>query len=207
MTMLARLARHLSSAAMLVGLLGPLALGSPPVAAEPVNPIGGVRFEPQVLLAGQPLLLNGTGLRARFIFKGYAAGLYLGQRASNADAVVAQAGAKRLQMRLLIDVPADEFIKAFHQGIERNNPPEVRARRAERVVLFDALLRPLGEIHKGDAVNLDFLPGQGLLFWHNGRQLGAAIPGEDFYGALLRVFVGEHVSDERLRAGLLGQPA
>ena len=207
MNLPARLARLLSPAASLVVLLSSLALGSPSAAAEPVNPIGGVRFEPQVQLAGQQLLLNGTGLRAQFIFKGYAAGLYLGQRANNAEAVVAQGGAKRLQMRLLIDVPADQFIKAFHQGIERNNPPEVRARLAERAALFDALLRPLGEIHKGDAVNLDFLPGQGLLFWHNGRQLGAAIPGEDFYGALLRVFVGEHVSDERLRAGLLGQPA
>jgi len=206
MNLPARLARLFWSVPLLVGLLGPLAPGSNAWAAEPVNPIGGVRFEPQVQLAGQALLLNGTGLRARFMFKGYAAGLYLGQRASNADTVVAQAGAKRLQMRLLIDVPADEFIKAFHQGIERNNPPEVQARLAERVALFDALLRPLGEIHKGDAVNLDFLPGQGMVFWHNGRQLGAAIPGEDFYGALLRVFVGEHVSDERLRAGLLGQP-
>ena len=183
-----------------------LALGAPAFAAGPLNPIGGVRFEPQLQLAGQALLLNGTGLRAVLWLKGYAAGLYLGQRAANADAVVAQAGAKRLQLRLLMDVPADEFIKAFHQGVERNNPPEVQASLAERAARFDALLRPLGEIHKGDAVNLDFVPGQGLLFWHNGRQLGPAIPGEDFYGALLRVFVGEHVSDERLRAGLLGKP-
>ena len=183
-----------------------LALGSPAFAAGPLNPIGGVRFEPQLQLAGQSLLLNGTGLRAVLWLKGYAAGLYLGQRAANADAVVAQAGAKRLQLRLLMDVPADEFIKAFHQGVERNNPPEVQASLAERAARFDALLRPLGEIHKGDAVNLDFVPGQGLLFWYNGRQLGSAIPGEDFYGALLRVFVGEHVSDERLRAGLLGKP-
>ena len=183
-----------------------LALGSPAFATGPLNPIGGVRFEPQLQLAGQSLLLNGTGLRAVLWLKGYAAGLYLGQRAANADAVVAQAGAKRLQLRLLMDVPADEFIKAFHQGVERNNPPELRASLAERAARFDALLHPLGEIHKGDVVNLDFVPGQGLLFWYNGRQLGPAIPGEDFYGALLRVFVGEHVSDERLRAGLLGKP-
>ena len=183
-----------------------LALGSPAFAAGPLNPIGGVRFEPQLQLAGQALLLNGTGLRAVLWLKGYAAGLYLGQHAASAEAVVAQAGAKRLQLRLLLDVPADEFIKAFHQGIERNNTPEMQASLAERAARFDALLHPLGEIHKGDTVNLDFVPGQGLLFWHNGRQVGAAIPGEDFYGALLRVFVGEHVSDERLRAGLLGKP-
>ena len=174
-------------------------------AAEPTNPIGGVRFDPQVQLGGQPLLLNGTGLRAILFFKGYAAALYLAQRASTADAVVAQAGAKRLQMRLLLDVQAAEFIKAFRVGLERNMPPDQQAALAERAARFEALLKPLGELKKGDAVNLDFVPGQGLLFWHNGRQVGSAIPGDDFYGGLLRVFIGEKVSDDKLRAGLLGK--
>lgn len=188
-------------------LLLPLLAGPASRAAEPTNPISGVRFDRQAQLAGQDLVLNGTGLRAVLFLKGYAAGLYLGRRAADGDAAVAQPGAKRLQLRLLLDVPAAEFVKAFHQGIERNNPPELQARLAERANRFDALLKPLGTLKKGDVVNLDFLPNQGLQFWHNGRQLGQAIPGDDFYGALLRVFVGVHVSDERLRAGLLGRPA
>ena len=211
-------ARLLRAALMLTPLLAlPLARAAdPPTPARvthpahptnPTNPIGGVRFEPQVQLAGQPLLLNGTGLRAVLFLKGYAAGLYLAQRAGDADAVVALPGAKRLQLRLLLDVPAADFVKAFHLGLERNNPAELQARLADRAARFDALLKPLGELKKGDLVNLDFLPGTGLQFWHNGRQLGEPIAGEDFYGALLRVFVGEHVSDERLRSGLLGRPA
>ena len=191
-------------------LLTPLLALPPAQAADPArptNPIGGVRFEPQAQLAGQPLLLNGTGLRAVLFLKGYAAALYLAQPAGDADAVVALPGAKRLQLRLLLDVPAADFVKAFHQGIERNNPPELQARLAQRAARFDALLKPLGTLKKGDQVNLDFVPGTGLTFWHNARQLGEPIPGDDFYGALLRVFVGEHVSDERLRAGLLGRPA
>jgi len=192
----------LSMALLACALAGPAAW-----AAGPLNPIGGVRFEPQLQLAGQTLLLNGTGLRALLWIKGYAAGLYLGQRAGNAEEVLALPGAKRLQLRLLMDVPAAEFVKAFHQGLERNNPPEVQAALTERAARFDALLKSLGQIRKGDAVNLDYLPGKGLLFSHNGRLLGEAIPGADFYAALLRVFVGEHVSDEKLRAGLLGKAA
>ncbi len=176
-------------------------------AAEPANPIGGVRFEAQAQVAGQALQLNGTGLRALRIFKAYAAALYLPQRAATADAVVSQAGAKRLQIRMLWGVPAGEFVKAFHVGLERNNPPELQVRLADRAARFDALLQPLGKIASGDTVNLDFQPGQGLVFSHNGRVVGAAIPGEDFYGALLRVFIGEQVSDDRLRAGLLGAPS
>ncbi len=174
-------------------------------AREPENPIAGVRFEPRLQLGGQALQLNGTGLRAAAWLKGYAAALYLAQRADSAEAVVALPGPKRLQLRLLLDVPAAEFVKAFRKGLERNHPPALQARLAERGERFVALLQPLGEVKKGSTVNLDFLPGQGLLFWHNGRQLGAPIPGDDFYGALLRVFIGEHVSDERLRAGLLGR--
>ena len=212
-------ARLLRAALLLTPLLTPLLAlplaraADPPTPAHPThpahptNPIGGVRFEPQVQLAGQPLLLNGTGLRAVLFLKGYAAGLYLAQRAGDADTVVALPGAKRLQLRLLLDVPAADFVKAFHLGLERNNPAELQARLADRAARFDALLKPLGELKKGDLVNLDFLPGTGLQFWHNGRQLGEPIAGEDFYGALLRVFVGEHVSDERLRSGLLGRPA
>ena len=184
-----------------------MVLGALPAqAADPTNPIGGVRFESNLQLGGQALVLNGTGLRARLIFKAYVAALYLPQPASTADAVVALPGAKRLQIRMLFGVPAQEFIKAFHLGLERNLPAEQQAGLAERAARFDAMLRPLGELKNGDTVNLDFLPGQGLLFAVNGRQLGAPIPGEDFYGALLRVFVGEMVSDDRLRAGLLGKP-
>ena len=188
-------------------LAAALSCGGPALAAEPANPIGGVRFEPQAQVAGQALQLNGTGLRALRIFKAYAAALYLPQRASSADAVVSQAGAKRLQIRMLWGVPVAEFIKAFDVGVKRNHPPEVQAQLAERVARFDALLTPLGKIASGDTVNLDFQPGQGLVFSHNGRSMGAAIPGEDFYAALLRVFIGEQVSDDQLRAGLLGQPS
>ena len=188
-------------------LAAALSCGGPALAAEPVNPIGGVRFEPQAQVAGQALQLNGTGLRALRLFKAYAAALYLPQRASTAETVVTQAGPKRLQIRMLWGVPAAEFVKAFHLGVQRNNPPEVQARLAERVARFDALLEPIGKIASGDTVNLDFQPSQGLVFSHNGRTLGAPIPGDDFYGALLRVFIGEQVSDDKLRAGLLGQPS
>ena len=174
-------------------------------ATDVQNPIGGVRFEPSVQLAGQVLQLNGTGLRARFWIKAYAAGLYLGQRAATVDAVLSQPGAKRLELRMLLPVPAAEFVKALHLGVARNNPPPVQSRLADRVAAFNAMLEPLGEVRKGDWVDLDYLPGQGLLFSRNGRLLGPAIGGEDFYRALLLVFVGEHVSDEQLRAGLLGQ--
>ena len=193
------------TAALLLATSGLSAVAAP--ASGPENPIAGVRFDPVVQLAGQALRLNGTGLRAVAWLKCYAAGLYLARPAADAEAAVAQAGAKRLQLRLLVDVPVDEFVKAFHKGVERNTPADQQAALADRMARFDAQLRPLGQVSKGDLVNLDLMPGLGLLCWHNGRQLGPAIPGDDFYAALLRIFLGERPVDDALKAGLLGRRA
>ena len=41
---------------------------------------------------------------------------------------------------------------------------------------------------------------------YNGNAAGTAIPGEDFYRALLRIWLGTKVTDEKLRDALLGTP-
>jgi hypothetical protein len=41
----------------------------------------------------------------------------------------------------------------------------------------------------------------------NGKQIGADVPGEDFYCALLRIWLGEKPTDGALKAALLGQMA
>jgi len=103
----------LAGAMALCGLAVPAA-----GAAEAATRIEGVSFEHRVQLAGQALQLNGVGLRAVAWFKGYAAGLYLGQRAQTAEQVLGMQGAKRLSMRMMVDVPVGEFVKAFHKGID-----------------------------------------------------------------------------------------
>ena len=112
-----------------------------------------------------------------------------------------------LQMRMLLDVSVQEFIKAIHVGIGRNAPQSAQAELAGRIERFDSQIRPLGQVRKGDIVNLDYLPEQGLVFTHNARTMGAAIPGDDFYDAVLGIFIGPHPVDTALKAGLLGATA
>ena len=178
-----------------------------PAAPEPPLVFEGFRFERRVQVAGVPLQLNGTGLRAVAWFKGFAAALYLTNRASAAQQAVAMGGPKRLQLRLFHDVPAGEFAKAFRKGMERNSEPDDRARLAERIARFEAQINALGTVRKDDTVDLDLDPGRGTLFGVNGTLRGEPVPGEDFYAALLRSFVGEKPYDNRLKAGLLGRPA
>ena len=195
--------RHLLAAALAVAVAGVIGRGAQ--AAAPIK-VEGVTFAGQATVAGQALELNGVGLRAVAWFKGYAAGLYLSSRARTAQQVLAATGPKRLQLRMLVDVDTEEFIKAFDKGIARNSPPAELPLLAERMARFDALLRAIGKVRKRDVVDLDWLPGQGLQFALNGQLQGAVIPGEDLYAALLRIFVGERPADPELKIGLLGGP-
>jgi hypothetical protein len=168
--------------------------------------VEGYTFAANTVIAGQTLRLNGVGLRAVAWLKGYAAGLYLDTKAGTAQAVLANGGPKRLQLRMLQEVPAEEFVKAFDKGIARNSAPAELPALAERMQRFNALVRGLGKVKKGDLVDLDWLPDTGLHFVYNGRPLGPPIAGTDLYAALLRIFIGKRPVDPELKTGLLGGP-
>jgi hypothetical protein len=162
----------------------------------------GQSFVRRVQLAGEELLLNGTGLRAVAWFKGYAAGLYLRERSQSAPQVLAMAGPKRLQLRMLQEVPATELVGALRKGLARNTPEPNRL--AERTERLSAGMLAVGTVKKGDVIDLDLDPTRGTLFALNGTLRAPAIEGADFFGALLASFVGERPYDTRLKAGLLG---
>jgi len=168
--------------------------------------VEGQTFEATTNIAGTDLVLNGVGLRAVAWIKGYAAALYLTAKAGTPAQVLATPGPKRIQLRMLQEVAAAEFIKAIDTGIGRNTPAAEQAVLAERKALFDSQVQAVGKVRKGDVVNLDFIPGRGLVFTLNGKARGEPIPGEDLYAALLGIFLGEKPVDGRLKAGLLGGP-
>jgi Chalcone isomerase-like len=181
------------------------ALASPaPAQAQASTKIAGVAFDNAARVDGQELRLNGVGTRTVAWFTGYAAGLYLAQPASTPGQAMGGAGPKRLQMRMLVDVPVEEFIKAFHKGVGRNMPAALQPALAEPMAQFDATLRGVGQVKKGDVINLDFVPAKGLLIAVNGQLRGQPVPGADHYAALLSVFLGERPVDDKMKVGLLG---
>jgi Chalcone isomerase-like len=187
-------------------LIATLAAAATPVRATRSITTEGVTFVGDIKLADTTLQLNGVGLRAVAWLKGYAAGLYLPRKASTEAQVLETPGAKRLQMRMLQEVDAEEFVKAFHKGVERNTPAADAARLAQRVAQFDAAVRGLVKLKKQDVIDLDFIPGKGLVLSRNGAARGSAVAGEDFYAALLRCFIGQRPADPDMKIGLLGGP-
>lgn len=183
-------------------------------AALPVHAVTyeGQQFADALQLGGSQLQLNGTGKRQVAIYPLYLAALYVPQKSTAPDALYAQAGPKRIEMRIVIplvkDVSTQEFVKAINKGVSRNNTEAEQAALAERVKQFNATIGDVGRVKKGDTLLIDYLPAQGgTVLSVNGKVWGKPVEGQDFFTALLKVFLGDRNSDARLRLGLLGLPA
>jgi hypothetical protein len=186
----------------LMMIAGLLASGA--AQAQQAVEVEGQKFEPTVTLGGQTLNLNGVGLRKRAFFKVYVAGLYAGQKSPNAAAVVNDKGARRVSLRMLRDVDAQSFIDSFNDGLKNNTPEAQLAAMKPQVDALTATLASIGEAKKGDAINFDYTPEGGTRITVNGQPKGNAIPGGDFFAAVLRIWLGDKPADETLKKGMLG---
>lgn len=165
--------------------------------------LAGVRLVDSVTLAGRELKLNGIGLRSVFIVKAYVAGLYVPQRSERAGELIAQRGPRRLAIHLLADTSSARFTKSINNGLRRNHGEAQLAAMQPQIAMLNATLAAIGTAKKGDLVTLDHAEGNTRIAV-NDEFRGEPIPGEDFYAALLRIFLGENPVDDDLKRGLLG---
>lgn len=174
-----------------------LACALPLQAAE----VAGVKFEDRLRVAGAELALTGAGVRQRFIFDVYAMGLYV--RDPKADPI-AQDGPKRIAIRMLRNVDADTFSKALVDGMRPNHDEATMQALEPRIAELEAIMAQMKEAKEGMAIQLDWLPGTGTQMTVGGAHTGAPIAGEDFYRALLRIWLGPKPVQQSLKKALLG---
>ena len=75
---------------------------------------------------------------------------------------------------------------------------------APRLAVLTALMDEIKEAKTGLAIDLDWLPGAGTQVTIGGQARGKPIPGEDFFRALLRIWVGDNPVSSDLKKSLLG---
>ena len=171
------------------------------VAAE----IAGVKVDERVKLGSSELQLNGAGVRTRVFFKVYVGALYLQERKSGAAEVLAMKGAKRVSMTLLRDLGAKQLTDALEEGVRANHSEAEIAPLRERLDALIAAMNEIGSAKEKTVITLDFLPESGTRVTVDGVNRGKPIPGEDFFGALLKIWVGERPVDAGLKKAMLGE--
>lgn len=167
--------------------------------------VAGVKFDDRVRLGNADLVANGAGLRKKAFFKVYAMALYLPEKQGDAAGVLGAAGAKRISISLLRDLSAQQFVDALQDGMANNHPEAEMATLKERMKQLSDALLALGEAKSGTAVLLDWIPDGGTRLTVNGQAHGKDIAGEDFYKALLRIWLGNKPAQDDLKQALLGK--
>ncbi len=181
-----------------------LALAAGPLAAYEIE---GIRLDEKVSLGqgGPQVVLNGAGVRYKLaIIKVYVGALYLTAKKSDADEVIADSGPKRVAMHILTDeLTAQELTASLNNALAANHIPAELALIESRIRDLNRMMNSIGVIKRGGVIHLDYVPGSGTRVTVNGEQK-IIIKGEDFFQAMLRIWIGRKPVDGRLRNGMLG---
>lgn len=164
--------------------------------------IAGVNVPQQVQLGGQDLVLNGAGIRTKFVFDIYVGALYLTGKATSTEQVLSMTGPKRVLMHFLYDeVDKQKLTDGWIEGFEENHSDaQFKALRPQ----LEAFNKLFVSVKRGDHIKLDYLPESGTRVTIN-DQLKGTIPGADFYPALLKVWLGDEPADDDLKEAMLGK--
>ena len=183
-------------------LCAALLCGVPARAAD----IEGVRVEDRITLpGGPPLVLNGAGVRTKLGFvKLYVGALHLSAKNKNAEEILKDAGAKRVSMFVLTDeITAKELVASLNNALAVNHIPIELALIEARLRQLNEMMINTGALKKGTVVTLSYLPATGTHIRINSEEK-LVIKGEDFFRAMLRIWIGNKPVDGRLRDAMLG---
>jgi hypothetical protein len=184
--------RVLSVAVVLIAL----AVLSPASAAT----LAGVNFPDQATVGGKAVVLNGLGIRTATMFKVkvYVIGLYLENRSSDPQAILASAANKRIAMHFVHDVTADQLRGGWTEGFE-DNTGDVSGIKDE-IATFNASMR---DVKSGDSIVLDF-SGDRVDVLINDARIDS-VAGKLFQQAVLAIWLGPKPPNEALKEGILGR--
>jgi hypothetical protein len=169
--------------------------------------VGGVKFPAAAQVGNAQLPLNGAGVRHKFVVKVYAAGLYLGAKASTADQVFAATGPRRMHVVMLRDIDGNELGKLFTDGMQKNATREEFAKVIPGTIKLGEIFATRRKLAKDDSFSVDFVPGVGTRILVNGTPTGDVIKEPEFFTALMKIWLGKNPADHLLNDALLGKQA
>lgn len=175
------------------------------IACQPVFAvtIEGAEIPDTLTLAdgGQALLLNGAGIRKKLFMDIYIGALYLPAKTADSSAILGDSGPASVLMHFLYsEVSKEKIIDGWKDGLKANLDPAVMQSLAPDLERFNALFRT---VQKGEVIRIDYLPGSGTEVRIN-DELRGSVAGNEFYRALLKVWLGSSPVSKSLKNAMLG---
>jgi len=171
-------------------------------AASHALTVKNIELPEQLMLEQNTLVLNGAGIRSKFVFDIYVGALYVTKKSNTAAAIIADPGAKLVRMQFVYDeVSAEKMRDGWSEGFANVLDATTKAKMQPQIDKFN---QAFGKTVAGDVIDVQYLPQNGTTVIIN-KQVKTTIPGIDFHQALMKIWLGDDPVDANLKAGMLGK--
>ncbi|NOQ94527.1 MAG: chalcone isomerase [Methylophaga sp.] len=163
--------------------------------------LGGITMPDTLEADEQELVLNGAGIRSKFVFDLYVAGLYLNDKNSDADAIIASKDAMALRLHIISSkITSKKMTKATRKGFDKATGGKTDAIATE----VDQFLEAFSDkIVEGDVFEFVYQPSQGVVVSKNSVQQDI-ISSLEFKQALFGIWLSDKPVKDQLKKKLLG---
>ena len=162
--------------------------------------LGSVTLPDTTQVGSTSLVLNGMGLRTKYMVKVYVAGLYLPQKSSDPGTILKADAPKRIVMHFVRDVTKNQIADGFSESFQNNTPEAAKTLQPD----IDRLFSVLDSVKDGDELVFTYIPGTGTTVTIAGKEK-LTIPGPAFAEMLFSVWLGPKPPNASLKKGVLGQ--
>jgi len=162
--------------------------------------LAGVTLPDSAQVGSTTLVLNGLGLRTKYMVKVYVAGLYLPQKSSDPAAIIKADQPKQIVMHFLHGASKSQMSDAFSESFSDNTPDAKKTMQVD----IDRLLGALEPVKEGDQMVFNYAPDTGTTLAINGKDK-VTIAGPAFGQMLFSVWLGPKPPNAGLKKGILGQ--
>jgi len=162
--------------------------------------LAGVTMPDTVQIAGKTLMLNGLGLRSKYMVKVYVAGLYLEQKSSDANAIIKADAPRRIVLQFVHGASKSQMTDAFNESFNDNTPDAMKTMKPD----IDKLLGAIDGVKVGDQMVFTYVPGTGTTFAQGGQDK-VTIPGAAFGQVVFSVWLGPKPPTADCKTGMLGK--
>lgn len=147
--------------------------------------VAGVNIADTASVNGQNLVLNGAGLRKKFVVKVYTGALYLPAKQANAAAILGADTPRRMVMHFVYDVDKGKMAEAWTDGLADNTPNAT----ADVKNAFKTLSSWMEDVKEGQEIVMTYVPGTGTTVEVAGKTKGT-LPGKAVNDAILSTWIG-----------------
>ncbi len=162
--------------------------------------LGGIDMPDTIEADGQELMLNGAGIRSKFVFDLYVAGLYLIAKEHDAEKIIKSTEPMALRLHIISSkITSKRMIHATRKGFKKATGGNIEPIAAEIEQFLEAFS---DEIIKGDVFEF-IATNQGVVVSKNRVEL-QTISSAEFKQALFGIWLSEKPVKTKLKKKLLG---